>query len=301
MDKNSLTLLKYRRKLVWLAALLVSLLLFLPAACSWSHLPAESASSQTQPLTSLASQGQAAVTPAPSLGANPESSSSQTSSSSDILPHGKLAGAQSPVICESTAGAGPTGEISPSSEIVTSEPAKICVTTTKATTKKVTTSKTTTVKTTQAGTYRTTTAATSTAKTEPAPTSSTSQDPVQAMFSATNALRQKNGLAPLKNGSQAMANAAAERARDLAVSFSHNRPDGSSFSTALKSCGVSYTCAAENIANFPATSQVSQVLTAWEGSSGHLANMLRTDMTCLSIGFYSHNGRHYWVQIFTNS
>ena len=55
----------------------------------------------------------------------------------------------------------------------------------------------------------------------------------------TNSARSKNGYAALVEDS-ALSEAAAVRAREIARSFSHTRPSGASFSSALSESGVSY-------------------------------------------------------------
>ena len=62
----------------------------------------------------------------------------------------------------------------------------------------------------------------------------------------TNSARSQNGYAALVEDG-ALSDAAAVRAREIAHSFSHTRPSGASFSSALSESGVSYLRAGENI------------------------------------------------------
>jgi len=81
------------------------------------------------------------------------------------------------------------------------------------------------------------------------------------------------------------------------TSFSHTRPNGSSFSTALKEQGASYSTAGENIAWGQKTPQ--EVVTGWMNSSGHRANILGANYTKIGCGFYQgSDGTCYWSQLF---
>lgn len=112
-----------------------------------------------------------------------------------------------------------------------------------------------------------------------------------------NIERSKAGLSPLTTNSTLKA-AADKRAQETAVSFSHTRPNGTSFSTVLKEYGVSYRTAGENIAYGQRSPQ--EVVTAWMNSSGHRANILNANYNKIGIGVYKANGVIYWSQLFTN-
>ena len=80
--------------------------------------------------------------------------------------------------------------------------------------------------------------------------------------------------------------------------FSHTRPDGSSFATALKEQNVSYRSAGENIAWGQQTPK--EVVTAWMNSSGHRANIMNPNFTTIGVGYYENErGTDYWCQLFT--
>lgn len=88
------------------------------------------------------------------------------------------------------------------------------------------------------------------------------------------------------------------RAVETKTLFSHTRPDGSSFSTALKEQGVSYRGAGENIAWGQKTPE--QVMEGWMNSAGHRANIMNEKYTSLGVGYYqSETGVNYWTQLFT--
>ena len=111
-----------------------------------------------------------------------------------------------------------------------------------------------------------------------------------------NAERAKYGLSALTVDTKVQ-QAALVRAKETAQSFSHTRPNGSSFSTALTEAGVSYRTAGENIAYGQSTPQ--QVMNAWMNSSGHRANILNANYTTIGIGYTVINGTAYWAQLFT--
>lgn len=112
-----------------------------------------------------------------------------------------------------------------------------------------------------------------------------------------NAERAKAGLSPLKLDLDVTA-AANVRAREIKQSFSHTRPNGSSFSTALTEQGISYRRSGENIAWGQKSPE--QVMNGWMNSDGHRANILNPNFENIGIGYYQDaNGVNYWVQLFT--
>ncbi len=111
-----------------------------------------------------------------------------------------------------------------------------------------------------------------------------------------NAERAKYGLSALTVDTKVQ-QAALVRAKETAQSFSHTRPNGSSFSTALTEAGVSNRTAGENIAYGQTTPQ--QVMNAWMNSSGHRANILNANYTTIGVGYTVINGTAYWAQLFT--
>ena len=111
-----------------------------------------------------------------------------------------------------------------------------------------------------------------------------------------NAVRAQHGLAALTVDTKVQ-RAAQVRAVETAQSFSHTRPNGSSFSTALTEAGVTYRTAGENIAYGQSTPQA--VVDAWMNSSGHRANILSSSYTTIGVGYTVVNGTAYWAQLFT--
>lgn len=111
-----------------------------------------------------------------------------------------------------------------------------------------------------------------------------------------NEEREKAGLFPLTVNVQA-AEAAQVRAREIETVFSHTRPDGTSFVTALKEAGAVYRGAGENIAYGQRTPE--QVMEVWMNSQGHRANILNPSFTSVGVGHYQNSrGVSYWTQLF---
>lgn len=113
-----------------------------------------------------------------------------------------------------------------------------------------------------------------------------------------NAERAKEGLNPLVYDAE-MEQAALVRAKEIQTSFSHTRPDGSSFVTAMKEAGVSYQMAGENIAWGQKTPE--QVVEAWMNSASHRANIMNVNYGRIGVGYQKNDGGvSYWVQLFAN-
>lgn len=113
----------------------------------------------------------------------------------------------------------------------------------------------------------------------------------------TNSARSQNGYAALVEDG-ALSEAAAVRAREIARSFSHTRPSGASFSSALSESGVSYLRAGENIAS--GQKSASEVVNAWMNSPGHRANILNSSYSRIGSASVNVGGTLYWVQLFAD-
>lgn len=112
-----------------------------------------------------------------------------------------------------------------------------------------------------------------------------------------NAERAKNGLSPLTLD-YSIESAALVRAKEIQNSFSHTRPDGRNFSSALKEQGVSYIGSGENIAWGQHSPE--EVMKGWMNSPGHRANILNSRFTKIGVGhFQNSKGTNYWTQLFT--
>lgn len=111
-----------------------------------------------------------------------------------------------------------------------------------------------------------------------------------------NEERAKAGLSPVTIDKN-MGAAGQVRAREIVSSFSHTRPNGTSFATALKEQGMSYRGAGENIAWGQRSPEA--VMNAWMNSPGHRANILDAKYTKIGVGHYRNaQGTNYWVQLF---
>lgn len=120
---------------------------------------------------------------------------------------------------------------------------------------------------------------------------------IKEVVALVNAERAKEGLSPLTISTKVQA-AAHVRAKESEQLFSHTRPDGSSFATALKEQNVSFRGAGENIAWGQKTPEA--VMKAWMNSSGHRANIMNPNFTTIGVGYYVNaNGTPYWCQLFT--
>lgn len=119
----------------------------------------------------------------------------------------------------------------------------------------------------------------------------------EQVVALVNAERAKVGLSALTIDADVTA-AANVRAKEIKQSFSHTRPDGSSFSSALKEQGVSFRGSGENIAWGQKSPE--QVMNGWMNSDGHRANILNKNYKNIGVGYYQdENGVNYWVQVFT--
>ena len=120
---------------------------------------------------------------------------------------------------------------------------------------------------------------------------------VRQVVNLVNQERAKAGLSPVTADTSIQA-AAQVRAKEIEKSFSHTRPDGSSFSTALTQQGVIYRGSGENIAWGQKTPE--QVMNGWMNSDGHRANILNKNFTKIGVGYHQNaSGTNYWTQLFT--
>lgn len=117
----------------------------------------------------------------------------------------------------------------------------------------------------------------------------------QQVVELTNNERAKHGLSPLKADWE-LSRVAREKSKDMAQNnyFDHNSPVYGSPFDMMKSYGISYRSAGENIAKGQRTPQ--EVVNAWMNSEGHRANILNGDFTHIGVG-YVEQGNH-WTQQF---
>lgn len=110
-----------------------------------------------------------------------------------------------------------------------------------------------------------------------------------------NEIRAKNGLNPLTEDWE-LSRIARYKSRDMKDNnyFSHTSPTYGSPFNMMKSFGISYKTAAENIAKGQATPQA--VVNAWMNSAGHRANILNSSYTKIGVGYVKSG--NYWTQMF---
>ena len=110
-----------------------------------------------------------------------------------------------------------------------------------------------------------------------------------------NDVRKANGLKPLLQDWQLsrVARYKSQDMRDLGY-FSHPSPTYGSPFNMMKSFGISYKTAGENIAKGYSTPKA--VVDAWMNSSGHRANILNPSYTHIGVGFVASG--NYWTQMF---
>ncbi|MBQ7343925.1 MAG: SafA/ExsA family spore coat assembly protein [Clostridia bacterium] len=109
-----------------------------------------------------------------------------------------------------------------------------------------------------------------------------------------NIERKKAGLTELKHNWELsrVARYKSEDMRDKGY-FAHNSPTYGTPFQMMKSFGISYRTAGENIAKGQTTPAA--VVNAWMNSSGHRANILNPSFTEIGVGYASGN---YWTQMF---
>ena len=191
------------------------------------------------------------------------------------------------------------------------------VTTTSATTTSATTTTTVTTTVTTTTTRATTTKPETTAKTT-APRETTTSKTVftnvgggtfsnddeiyLTMFKLVNKARKEAGLKELWYSAR-VHDVCRIRTQELTSYYSHNRPDGTKFSTAFKEIGIAYKKCGENIAygrNMFKTPE--EVFKAWMDSETHRENILAKDYDCCAFGLsvltVGKDTYYYWSQEF---
>ncbi len=118
----------------------------------------------------------------------------------------------------------------------------------------------------------------------------------QEVVRLVNVERSKQGLKSLESDWQ-LSRVARYKSQDMKDKgyFSHTSPTYGSPFDMMRSFGISYRIAGENIAKGQKTP--SEVVNAWMNSSGHRANILNKSFAKIGVGYVS-NG-HYWTQMFT--
>ncbi|NLA95554.1 MAG: CAP domain-containing protein [Clostridiaceae bacterium] len=110
-----------------------------------------------------------------------------------------------------------------------------------------------------------------------------------------NIERAANGAGPVTMNAS-LRSSAAVRALEIVEKFSHERPDGTRWVTAIK---VKYGCAGENLAAGQRTP--ANVVNAWMNSDAHRKNLLNPKYSEIGVACYHDTGtpyKYYWVQIY---
>lgn len=134
--------------------------------------------------------------------------------------------------------------------------------------------------------------------TQPSGSASYNKEFADKVIELVNAARAKEGLSPLTKDTT-LTNLSNIRSKETATLFSHQRPDGTSWSMVLKQNNVSYTSAAENIAAGQNTPEA--VVKEWMNSPSHRANIMNSKYNKIGVSCYVDQNapyRYYWEQLF---
>ena len=110
-----------------------------------------------------------------------------------------------------------------------------------------------------------------------------------------NEIRVKNGLSPLTQDWQ-LSRVARYKSQDMRDRgyFSHTSPTYGSPFNMMKSFGITYKTAGENIAKGYGSPKA--VVDGWMNSPGHRANILNKSFTHIGVGYVASG--NYWTQMF---
>lgn len=122
---------------------------------------------------------------------------------------------------------------------------------------------------------------------------------IEEVFAQVNKERVKAGLSELTLD-YTLCTAAQVRAQECVKVFSHTRPNGSKFRTAIEEAGIKSSYTGENVAS--GYTSASHVMKGWMASPGHKENILRERFTAIGIGVVKNSGNGYggysWCQLF---
>lgn len=117
----------------------------------------------------------------------------------------------------------------------------------------------------------------------------------QEVIRLVNEIRAENGL-PALTYNWELSRVARYKSQDMKDNryFSHTSPVYGSPFEMMRSFGIAYRSAGENIARGYATPQA--VVNGWMNSSGHRANILNASFTQIGVGYVA--AGNYWTQMF---
>ncbi len=120
---------------------------------------------------------------------------------------------------------------------------------------------------------------------------------INRVVQLVNVQRAKVGLQPL-TADKSLNSVALIRATEIVKNFSHTRPNGSYFHTAIDENNIHYGHAGENIAK--GAVDADKVMELWMNSEGHRNNILSKNYNKIGVACYEYGGTYHWVQIFTD-
>lgn len=117
----------------------------------------------------------------------------------------------------------------------------------------------------------------------------------QEVFRLINIIRVENGLTPFKEDWE-LSRVARYKSQDMKDKnyFSHTSPTFGSPYDMMKSFGITYRSAGENIAY--GFSTAAKVVDGWMNSAGHKKNILNPNYTHMGVGYVKSG--NYWTQMF---
>jgi len=123
------------------------------------------------------------------------------------------------------------------------------------------------------------------------------------LLNLINAERRKVG-APALQMDETMRRAAERRASELITKYSHERPDGSNYSTVFAEFGIALQMSSENIAwreGSATHTNMASFNTAFMNSSGHRTNMLNPDYAIAGLGVARVGNKYFVAELFGRS
>ncbi|MEI0565674.1 CAP domain-containing protein [Brachyspira pulli] len=118
---------------------------------------------------------------------------------------------------------------------------------------------------------------------------------VELALKSINEIRENEGLYPLEI-SEELNNIANIRAKELAISFSHVRPNNTKYDELLYENRIRVFSSDENIAYRFKNAET--VISYWMNSNQYKLNIVSDKFTHVGISHYAVNGEDFWVIIF---
>lgn len=119
-----------------------------------------------------------------------------------------------------------------------------------------------------------------------------------AIAEQMNSHRADTGAAALSVNSR-LCGIAALRAQEVCASWSHTRPDGRSYTSAMSDYGFGFGAAAESLVYVSGGADAASIVDKWMSSEEHAGYILSSGFTTVGIGVYSANGYTYIAVLYT--